>query len=61
MVEVLKGDGLSVIFLDSCFAERRSFEIFSEIFDIGFHVIGLFVEVHDPCFLVKHRGPGREC
>lgn len=57
VVQIFKGDQSPVIFFDSGFADRRSFQVSSTIFDCRFKVVGLFVEMDDPCFIVKLRSP----
>lgn len=60
MIEIFEGNGSAVVSLDACFTERRTLEIFADIFDCGFSVIRLFVEVDDPGFLIKDIEPGVE-
>ena len=58
MVQIFKGDGDAVIGFDACFAEGRTFKIFAEIFDSGLAVVGLFVEMDDPGFMIEDVEPG---
>lgn len=60
MVQILEGDGGAVIGFDAGFAEGRAFEIFAEIFDSGLAVVGLFVEMDDPGFMIEDVKPGIE-
>ena len=60
MVQIFKCDGGAVIGFDAGFAEGRAFEIFAEIFDSGLAVIGLFVEMDDPRFMIEDVEPGVE-
>jgi len=57
MVQILEGDGGAVIGFDAGFAEGRAFEIFAEIFDSGLAVVGLFVEMDDPGFMIEDVEP----
>lgn len=60
MVKIFEDDGFSVIRFKARFAEGRTFEIFAEVFDGGFAVVGLFVEMDNPGFLIEHVKPGIE-
>lgn len=53
MVQILKGDRFSVIVFDPGFTNRRAFQVFSKIFDRGSKVVGLFIELDDPSFIIK--------
>lgn len=57
VVEIFESDELAVIGFNAGFTEGRAFEIFAEIFDGGFAVVGLFVEMNHPCFLIEHVKP----
>lgn len=39
VVKILKGNGITVIELDSGFTDRGSFEVFAEILYVGLHAI----------------------
>ena len=60
MIQIFKGDGGAVIGFDAGFAEGRAFKIFAEIFDSGLAVVGLFVEMDDPGFMIEDIEPGVE-
>ena len=60
MVQIFESDGDAVIGFDACFAEGRTFKIFAEIFDSGLAVVGLFVEMDDPGFMIEDVKPGVE-
>ena len=55
------GDFFAVIGLDSGFANRRSFEVFAERLGVVFMVVGFFVEMDDPLFLVQVVEPAIQC
>lgn len=60
MVQIFESDGDAVIGFDAGFAEGRTFKIFAEIFDSGLAVVGLFVEMDDPGFMIEDVEPGVE-
>lgn len=60
MVQIFESDGGAIIGFDAGFAEWRALEIFAEIFDSGLAVIGLFVEMDDPGFMIEDVEPGVE-
>ena len=60
VVEIFERDGDAIVSFDAGFAEGRAFEIFAEIFDGGLAVIGLFIEMDNPGFVVKDIEPGVE-
>ena len=60
MVQIFESDGGAVIGFDTGFAERGAFKIFTEIFDGGLAVVGLFVEMDDPSFMIEEVEPGVE-
>lgn len=39
VIKILKGNGITVIEFDSGFTNGRAFEVFTEILDIGLHVV----------------------
>jgi hypothetical protein len=57
VVEIFKHDGLAVIGLDAGLSQGRTFEIFSEVVDRGFSVVGLFVEMDNPSLLIQEAEP----
>jgi hypothetical protein len=57
VVEIFKHDGLAVIGLDSGLSQGRTFEIFAEVVNRGFWVVGLFVEMDNPGLLIQEAEP----
>jgi len=57
VVEIFKHDGLAVIGLNAGLSQGRTFEIFAEVVDRGFSVVGLLVEMDDPGFLIQDVEP----
>jgi len=58
VVEIYERDGDSIVGFNACFTEGRALEIFAEIFDGGLAVIGLFVEMDNPGFVIEDIEPG---
>lgn len=60
MVKVLISNGLSIVVFDASFANRGAFEIFTQIINIGLHVVRGVLEMNDPGDIVELSCPGIE-